>query len=57
MATRLTANNRQSYTISEKLKIIKFAEQNGNRAVECEFAISDSNIRLWRQETENIERH
>ena len=34
MATKLTTVKRQSYTVSDKLRIIQFAEQHGNRAVE-----------------------
>lgn len=34
MATKLTATKRQSNTVCEKLRIIEFAEQNGNRAAE-----------------------
>ena len=49
MATKLTAGKRQSYTVSDKLRIIQFAEQNGNRAAEREFGVSESNVRLWRK--------
>ena len=34
MATKLTTVKRQSYTVSDKLRIIQFAEQHGNRAAE-----------------------
>ena len=47
---------RQSYTVSDKLRIIHFAEQNGNRAAEREFGISESNVRLWRKSKENLEK-
>ena len=40
MATKLTTVKRQSYTVSEKLRIIQFAEQHGNRAAEREFGVS-----------------
>ena len=43
MATKLTTVKRQSYTVSEKLRIIQFAEQHGNRAAEREFGVSESN--------------
>ena len=56
MATKLTATKRQSYTVSEKLRIVNFAEQNGNRAAECEFGVSESNVRLWRKSKENLEK-
>ena len=42
-----TTVNPQSYTVSDKLRIIQFAEQNGNHAAECEFGVSKSNARLW----------
>ena len=47
MATKLTGTKRQSYTVSDKLRIVNFAEQHGNRAAEREFGVSESNIRLW----------
>ena len=42
MASKLTTAKRQSYTVSDKLRIIQFAEQNGNRAAEREFGVSES---------------
>ena len=56
MASKLTTAKRQSYTISDKLRIIQFAEQNGNRAAEREFGVSESNARLWRKSKENLEK-
>ena len=56
MATKLTATKRQSYTVSEKLRIVNFAEQNGNRAAEREFGVSENNVRLWRKSKENLEK-
>ena len=56
MATKLTTTKRQSYTVSDKLRIIQFAEQNGNRAAEREFGVSESNVRLWRKSKENLEK-
>ena len=56
MATKLTAGKHQSYTVSDKLRIIQFAEQNGNRATEREFGVSESNVRLWRKSKENLEK-
>ena len=51
-----TAAKRQSYTVSDKLRIIiQFAEQNGNRAAEPEFCVSESNVRLWWKSEENLE--
>ena len=55
MATKLTATKPQSYSVSEKLRIVNFAEQNGNRAAEREFGVSESNVRLWRKRKENLE--
>ena len=49
MATKLTTAKRQSYTVSEKLRIVQFAEQSRNRAAEREFGVSESNVRLWRR--------
>ena len=56
MATKLTTVKRQSYTVSDKLRIIQFAEQHGNRAAEREFGVSESNVRLWRKSKENLEK-
>ena len=49
MAMKFTSTKRQSYTVSDKLRIIHFAEENGNRAAEREFGVSESNVRLWRK--------
>jgi len=56
MATKLTAGKRQSYTVSNKLRIIQFAEQNSNRAAERVFGVSESNVRLWWKSKENLEK-
>jgi len=56
MATKLTGTKRQSYTVSDKLRIVNFAEQHGNRAAEREFGVSESNVRLWRKSKENLEK-
>ena len=56
MATKLTTVKRQSYTVSDKLRIIQFAEQHGNRAAKREFGVSESNVRLWRKSKENLEK-
>ena len=50
------ATKRQSYTTSEKLKIIQFAEEHGNRAAQREFGIVESNVRLWRKSKENLQK-
>ena len=44
MATKLTGTKRQSYTVSDKLRIINFAEQHGNHAAEREFGVSESSL-------------
>jgi len=46
---------RQSYTTAEKLKVIQFVEQHGNRSAQQEFGIAESN-RLWRRSKENLEK-
>ena len=56
MATKLTTVKRQSYTVSDKLRIIQFAEQHGNHAAKHEFGVSESNVRLWRKSKENLEK-
>ena len=56
MAMELTGTKRQSYTVSDKLRIINFVEQHGNRPPEREFGVSKSNVRLWRKSKENLEK-
>lgn len=43
---------RYSYEASFKLKVINFAEANGNRAASREFTIPQANVRLWRKQKE-----
>lgn len=50
------ATKRQSYTTSEKLKIIQFAEEHRNRAAQREFGIAESNVCLWRKSKENLQK-
>ena len=50
------ATKRQSYMTSEKLKIIQFAEEHGNRAAQREFGIAESNVCLWRKSKENLQK-
>jgi transposase len=56
MATKLTGAKHQSYTVSDNLRIVNFAEQHRNRAAEREFGVSESNVRLWRKSKENLEK-
>ena len=37
----MAKHERQSYTVSEKLKIIHFAEEHGNRAAQREFCVNE----------------
>ena len=46
----------QSYTTSEKLKVIQFAEQHGNRSAQREFGIGKTDICLWRSSKEKLEK-
>jgi transposase-like protein len=43
-----------SYTVEFKIKIIKFAEQNGNCAVEREFAVNEVHIHYWCKQNEGL---
>ena len=58
MATKLTGTTtkHQRYTVSNKLTIIQFVEQTGNLAAECEFGVSEGNVRLWQKSKENLEK-
>ena len=42
--------------MSDKLRIIQFAEQNGNCAAERVFGVSESTVRLWQRSKENLEK-
>ena len=53
---KLTAIKCQSYTVWEKLRIIKFGGQNGNHAAECQFGVSESIVRLWWRSKENLQK-
>ena len=46
----ITAGKRQSYTVSDKLRIIQFPEQNGNRAAEREFGVSEKQCQVMAKE-------
>ena len=46
----------QSYTVSDKLRIIQLAEQNSNCAAEHEIGVSESNVGLWRKSRENLKK-
>ena len=50
------ATKRESYTTSEKLKIIQFAEEHGNRAAQREFGNAESNVRFWRTSKEKLQK-
>jgi len=44
-----------SYTASEKLSIVKYAEAHDNCAAGRQYdGVSESNIRLWRQQKERL---
>ena len=38
-----------SYTVNEKLKIVREAEENGNRAIARKYDVSESCIHDWRK--------
>lgn len=48
VSTRRPAT-RQAYTASQKLEVIKFAEEHGNRAAERHFKVAEKCVRLWRK--------
>ena len=49
------AGKRTAYTAKQKLAMIKFAEQHGNRATERKFDVSESCIRGWRKVKKRLE--
>ncbi|CAM1303093.1 Uncharacterised protein r2_g1309 [Pycnogonum litorale] len=49
MATVGIKRKRSSYDAGFKLKVIEFAEVNGNRAAEREFSVSEKLVRDWRK--------
>lgn len=46
--------SRKSYTVEEKLNIIKFAEENNNRVAARNFAINESSVRCFRRQKEML---
>ena len=56
MATKLTSAKRQSYTVSDKLRIVQFAEQNRNRAAEREFGVGKQRqaVRRSKEDLEKV---
>lgn len=44
--------NRKSYTVEEKLNIIKFAEENNNRVAARNYNINESSVRCFRRQKE-----
>lgn len=45
---------RQSYTVREKLDVIKYAEAHGNRAAGREFNVGESSVREWRRDKASL---
>ena len=45
---------RISYTAAFKLKVIQFAEAHNNSAAAREFEVPESNVRLWKQQKEDL---
>ena len=42
-----TSSKRMSHTVAQKLKIIQYAEEHGNRPATRHFGVSESCVRLW----------
>ncbi|CAJ0582018.1 unnamed protein product, partial [Mesorhabditis spiculigera] len=49
-----TIRTLKQYTIEEKLEIINFAKQSGNRAAGREYNVAESSIREWRKNEERL---
>lgn len=47
--------NRKSYTARDKLKMVMFAENKGNRAASRHFTVPEPNIRLWRRTKSSLQ--
>lgn len=43
-------SRRRAFTAKEKLAVIAYAEEHGNRAAERHFDISECNVRRWRKD-------
>ncbi|GAB1606411.1 uncharacterized protein LOC115217679 [Argonauta hians] len=54
MATTGVKKKRCSYDAGFKLKVVEFAEKNGNRAAEREFSVSEKVVRGWRNMKETL---
>ncbi len=48
LCEKIPPKKRVSYTAEFKLKIVKYAEENGNRQTAREFEIDEKNVRNWR---------
>ena len=44
-----TSSNRMSHTAAQKLKIIQYAKEHGNRPAARHLEVSESCVRLWRK--------
>ena len=47
---------RSSYDASFKLKVIRYAEEHGNRAAGREFCIDEKSVRQWRSMKEELDK-
>ena len=46
---------RSSYETGFKLRVIKYAEEHGNRGAEREFSVSEKLVRFWRKQKEVLQ--
>ena len=46
---------RSSYETGFKLRVIKYAEEHGNRGAEREFSVSEKVVRDWRKQKEVLQ--
>ncbi|PAV79979.1 hypothetical protein WR25_16450 [Diploscapter pachys] len=52
--TPVNTRTLRQYHLEEKLEIIQYAKQNGNRAAGREFNVAESSIREWRKNEEKL---
>lgn len=52
--SQLDKRPKRIYTIKEKLKLIKFAEENSNREAARKFGVNESTIRFFRKQKARI---
>ena len=54
-SSNMPPTRRTSYTAADKLEMLKYAKEHGNRAAARRFGVNECNIRSWRRSQSKIE--